>query len=292
MNNELLPSSSVKALRLLDVLSSSGFDLNIAFSRFCTTGRPRKLSFDNLLECLSLRVKYSCENWKGLYFCLLECRSSWSFPSYSNFLLNMKSLLFFLLDLLDLILFLNRLEFFERKDRIAFTDSTPLPVCKIIRSSRHKTMLGLAKYSKSTTGWYYGFKLHVTIDYLTSKPMYIQLSQSTLDDRQVLAKQMKSKTFINSGTMFVADKGYQAAWLEQLAYKTGNYLLTGKRKSKSMKILASRFDIHLLHTRAKIESFFSKLKQNNFITSTRSRSKLGYLFTYISSIFTMVTKKT
>ena len=98
------------------------------------------------------------------------------------------------------------------------------------------------------------------------------------------------KLFYNTGTMFVADKGYQAKW-QEVARNTGNYLLTGKKKSKNMRIFASQFDIWLLHNRAKIETFFSNLKFNNFINPTRSRSPLGYLFTYVNSICSLVKRK-
>lgn len=111
-----------------------------------------------------------------------------------------------------------------------------------------------------------------------------QFTNAKLDDRQYLKEIMESKDkFLNSQTMFVADKGYQAKWLEELAKNTNNYLITGKKKSKNMKVLASQFDIHLLHTRARIEAVFSNLKQNCFLTSTRSRSVLGYLFNYVLS---------
>ncbi len=90
--------------------------------------------------------------------------------------------------------------------------------------------------------------------------------------------------------MFVADKGYQAKWLDELAKETNNYLITGKKKSKNQKTLASQFDIYLLHTRARIESVFSNLKLNCFLTSTRSRSVLGYLFNYVLSMYYLVFK--
>jgi hypothetical protein len=94
--------------------------------------------------------------------------------------------------------------------------------------------------------------------------------------------------FKESGTMFVADKGYQASWLEETAYNTGNYLLTGKRKSPKMTILASQFDIHLLHHRARVETPFSKLKGKYNITLTKARSEFGYIFNYMFSLFSLV----
>lgn len=302
MNSELLSHlPTITASRIVLLLSSSGEDLNVVFDRLYryNGGRPRFLSCQQLLHCLDDKAKYCCENWKGLYNCIVDNHDDWKIPSYANFLKSLKSLLYFLIDMIHLTLYINRLEFFSRSDKIAFVDSTPLPVCKVIRSSRHKTMKYFAQYSKSTTGWYYGLKLHSVCDYSNNRALCITITNSTLDDRQFLSKVMETKAFNNSGTMFVADKGYQeevevwvsqarvsprqASWLEDLARTTGNYLLTGKKKSKKMKILASQFDIWLLHNRAKIETFFSNLKLNNFITSTRSRSPLGYLFTYINS---------
>jgi len=137
-------------------------------------------------------------------------------------------------------------------------------------------MQEFAEYSKSTMGWYYGFKLHLTTDFETNEVLDFQFSSSKLDDRKYLESILQDeKKFLNSQIMFVADKGYQAAWLEQLAKETGNYLLTGKKKSKKMKVLASQWDIYLLHIRARIESMFSNLKQNCFLTNTRSRSVLA-----------------
>jgi len=268
------------------ILSNKKLDVNLAFDKFLGGGRPRLMSFEMVMECLDMKTKYSCENWKGLYSCIIDNKKDWKLPTYGNFLHTIKTFLLFLMIQIQWVLNLNRIEFFTKKDKIAFVDSTPLPVCKTIRSGRHKTMKEFAEYSKSTMGWYYGFKLHLTCDYETKNPIHLMFSNAKLDDRKYLEKCMTSSNlFFQSGTMFVADKGYQAEWLENLAKETGNYLLTGKRKSKKMKILASQFDIYLLHNRAKIESVFGTLKQNHFLASTRSRSIIGYLFTYIFSIF-------
>lgn len=97
--------------------------------------------------------------------------------------------------------------------------------------------------------------------------------------------------FLNSFSMFVADKGYQAIWLEKLAIETGNYLITGKKKSTKMRTLASQFDIFLIRTRARIESVFSNLKLNCFLANTRSRSVLGYAFNYVLSLYYLIFKR-
>lgn len=47
---------------------------------------------------------------------------------------------------------------------ISFMDSTTLDVCDNRRISSHKVFDGLAKRGKSSTGWFYGFKLHLAIN--------------------------------------------------------------------------------------------------------------------------------
>jgi hypothetical protein len=47
---------------------------------------------------------------------------------------------------------------------IAFVDAAPLRVCQNWRIPRHKTFKEVAGRSKSSTGWFYGFKHHLVVD--------------------------------------------------------------------------------------------------------------------------------
>jgi hypothetical protein len=47
---------------------------------------------------------------------------------------------------------------------ISFIDSTALAVCKNPRISSHRVFRGLAKRGKTSTGWFYGFKLHLVVN--------------------------------------------------------------------------------------------------------------------------------
>jgi hypothetical protein len=300
MTNKNTPADS--GLVKNEVLSNSNYDseadsfLDQQFKS--KTGRPSKLSFSNLIKCLELKRKYACETWKGLYRCLVDKREigelGFELPSYANFLKSIKKLIFYLFFLIHYQTTINRKIFLKQRVRIAFVDSTSLSVCHIKRSSRHKVMQDFddcpPEYSKTTMGWFYGYKLHLITDYDSNYVLDFQFSNAKLDDRQYLKEKME-KEFYDSKTMFVADKGYQAKWLEDLAQETNNYLLTGKKKSKQMKTLASQFDIYLLHVRARVESVFSNLKQNCFLTNTRSRSTLGYLFNYVLSMYYLIFKE-
>lgn len=203
-------------LATLDFTFSSGLssfdnaDAHLDFLFKSKTDRPAKLDFIHLLHILQLKRKYSCETWLGLYRCILDKVKTEGLdiqiPHYSNFLKSIKKLLFFLFKLIYYQVKINKQLFLKKNVRIASVDSTPLPVCKVIRSNRHKTMNEFAEYSKSTTGWYYGSKLHLTTDFETNEVLDSKFSSSKLDDRKYLAEIMKDKVkFLYSQTEFVLE---------------------------------------------------------------------------------------
>ena len=49
-------------------------------------------------------------------------------------------------------------------DGLSIIDSTALPVCHNRRISSHKTFAGHAERGKTSTGWFFGFKLHLIIN--------------------------------------------------------------------------------------------------------------------------------
>lgn len=252
-------------------------------------GRPMKLSLEQIYECIMLKSQHSIQYWKCLFKLYQKIYPDVVMPVYHNCLSSVYKFFFWLVKAINMILYDNRQRFLKGQVRVALIDSTALPVCHILRSSRHKTMKELAEFSKGTMGWYFGIKFHIVIDYCTNLPIYATFTKAKIDDRQVLRQIMEDQElFRNTATMFVADKGYQAQWLEELAYETGNFLITGKRKSKTMRILASQFDIHLLHNRARVETPFSKLKGKYNMTLTKARLVFGYLFNYTFSLFSLV----
>ena len=53
---------------------------------------------------------------------------------------------------------------FGKCNGLNFIDSTPLIACKYQRRSSHKVMKNIADIGKSSTGWFYGMKLHLVIN--------------------------------------------------------------------------------------------------------------------------------
>ena len=68
---------------------------------------------------------------------------------------------------------------------IAFVDSTRLRVCDTKRISSHKVFAGTAERSKTSMGWFYGFKLHLIINH-TGDLLEVALTPGNVDDRKPL----------------------------------------------------------------------------------------------------------
>lgn len=160
---------------------------------------------------------------------------------------------------------------------VKHTDSTDLPVCSIRKAKRHKTMRSLASWSKTSKGWFYGLKLHLTTDY-DGRIVGLHFTTGNASDRDILKVMNKDMRGI-----FVADAGYLSAQLERDFYiERERILLTCTRSN--MKKVATTDDIALLNTRMRIEDNFGNLKQFHNLVSTVCRSVQGYLVNYLSSV--------
>jgi hypothetical protein len=86
---------------------------------------------------------------------------------------------------------------------IAFIDSTSLRVCKNSRIPRHLTFVGEAGRGKPSTGWFYGFKLHLTVNG-QGEILSFCITPGNVDDRKPVPKRVKSllgKLFGDRGTI-------------------------------------------------------------------------------------------
>jgi hypothetical protein len=88
---------------------------------------------------------------------------------------------------------------------ISFIDSTPIPVCHNRRIARHRVFAGLAERRKTSTGWFFGFKLHLVVND-QGELLAFQLTPGNVDDRKSVP-QLTERLF---GKLF-GDKGYLAA---------------------------------------------------------------------------------
>ena len=155
---------------------------------------------------------------------------------------------------------------------VSFIDSTSLDVCLNQRIASHKVFAGLAGRGKTSTGWFFGFKLHLVIND-RGELLNVQLTPGNVDDRKPVPKLVR-KLF---GKIF-GDKGYISQPLYDLLLQTFGIQLITKRKSNSKNLLPmSLMDRILLRKRAIVESVIDQLKNISQIEHSRHRSVSSFL---------------
>ncbi len=79
---------------------------------------------------------------------------------------------------------------FGRCTGISFVDSTPVAVCHNRRISQHQVFAGLAARGKTSTGWFFGFKLHLVVND-RGELLAVALTSGRVADVKVLPKLVK-----------------------------------------------------------------------------------------------------
>ncbi len=107
---------------------------------------------------------------------------------------------------------------------MVFRKVSPLCVCKNIRIPRHKTFVDEAGRGKSSTGWFYGFKLHLIVND-QGEILSFFITPGNVDDRKPVPKLVKSLV----GKLF-GDRGYISKKLAQLLASQDIELITPLEK--------------------------------------------------------------
>lgn len=160
---------------------------------------------------------------------------------------------------------------------IAFIDSTSIDVCHNKRITRNRVFKGLAKRGKTTSGWFYGFKLHLIINE-KGEILAFQITPGNVADVSV-AETLSKGVF---GKLF-GDKGYISAELAKKLLKQGLELFTGIRSNMKQKMMKLR-DKVILRKRAVIETVNDQLKNVSQIEHTRHRSAGNFLINLLAGI--------
>lgn len=159
---------------------------------------------------------------------------------------------------------------------IAFIDSTPLKVCENLRIPRHRTFSDEAGRGKSSTGWFYGFKLPVVVDDRGEILSFVITSGNT-DDREPVPTWLKKVV----GKVF-GDRGYLAKTLAATLAEQGVEWITSLKKNMK-KVVRDAFDALMLRKRSIIETI-DQLKNISQIEHTRHRSLANYRINLISGL--------
>jgi Transposase DDE domain len=160
---------------------------------------------------------------------------------------------------------------------ISFVDSTAIPVCHPKRIKRNKVFKETAKLSKSSMGWFYGFKLHLIIND-SGEILSCQITPGNVDDR----KNMPSMTQGIHGKMF-ADKGYISKELFEQLLNRGLQLIT-PLKSNMKNQLMPLDDKISLRKRSLIETVNDQLKNISYLVHSRHRSLHNFMLNLITSL--------
>ena len=239
--------------------------------------RDRKTSL-TLSEMMTIYIGFHLShhtNFKSYYKEFLSVHYKHLFPnliSYERFNQSQNRLF------MPLMLYINN-RCLGQCTGISYVDSTTLPVCHIKREKQHKVFKGIAQKSKSTMGWFFGFKIHLIIND-KGEILSFCFSRANVDDRDTKIMAIMTKEVF--GKLF-GDRGYIDQKLAEYLWNDGVELIYKRRKNmKSMNL--SDTDKILLRKRAIIETVNDELKNICSIQHTRHRSLQGFLNNAISAL--------
>jgi len=155
---------------------------------------------------------------------------------------------------------------------LSFIDSFKLAVCHNRRIFSHKVFYGLAARGKTSVDWFYGFKLHMSIN-TKGEVLGFALSKGNTDDRN--RSMLKQVTRLLKGIL-VGDKGYIGKALKEDLAQEGIHLLT-KIKVNMKNALLDPLHKLFLKKRALIESVIDRIKETTSIEHSRHRSPVNFL---------------
>ena len=233
------------------------------------TGRPRKISkLDSLTLALYQHTSTRLTK-KSVWHDFrerLQC-------SYKTLVVAMNEASVIALRLLFRIMRLNK----EQAHPVKYTDATDLPVCLKKNADKHRVMKWLSGFGHSSKGWFYGLKLTYVRDH-DGQLLNFRLTPPGANDRDLLKELNRDLAGI-----LVADAGYVSKQLEQDMHIEGKrWLLT--KPYKTMKRLATWWQLQLYKGRFRIEFDFRSLKLFFGLVTSLPRSVNGYLANYLHAI--------
>jgi IS5 family transposase len=222
--------------------------------------RERSMTISEMMTIVILFQMSDYKTFKNFYIGCICVYFRKDFPnlfSYSRFIQLMQELLF------PLAVFLQGIK--GEKTDIYYVDSTKLPVCDNLRINRNKVFEGLAKRGKTSTGWFFGFKLHTIINH-KGEIMSFCITQGNENDLQPVENLSK-----NLKGWLLGDRGYISKKLSENLLEKGIKLITNIKKGMK-KVFLTIFEKQLLKKRFVIETVFDQLKNIFTIDHSRHRS--------------------
>jgi hypothetical protein len=274
-----------------DLLVEIFYDVDnycIAFENYCrnyflTEGSDSNFSIIrsknlSLSEVMTITIYFhlsSYRNFKAYYTLHVSTVLKSYFPklvSYNRFVELMQEAL------IPLLLYMTKFRT-GKCTGISFIDSTTLDVCNNRRIHSHKVFKGVAERGKSSTGWFYGFKLHLVIND-KGEILSFYLTSGNVDDRDPKVIEQLSKELF--GKLF-GDKGYLSQKISDILHSKGVQLITKLKKNMKNKLMLMEDKI-LLRKRAIIETINDHLKNICQIEHSRHRSLTNFMVNIVSGL--------
>jgi Transposase DDE domain len=160
---------------------------------------------------------------------------------------------------------------------VYFADSSKLAVCHNCRIGRHRVFDGLAARGKTSTGWFFGLKLHVVINH-KGQIMALKITPGNTADSTVLdeiSQHLRGKLY--------ADKGYISREVFTKLWQRGLHLITGIRRNMRNHLMLLG-DTIMLRKRFVIETVLNILKSEMGLEHTRHRSPVNAMVHILSCL--------
>lgn len=236
-------------------------------------GRTRQLTTSEILTIIVYFHASGFKNFKTYYETMIRgyLRTDFSGSiSYNRFIELRQESMF-------LLMLFVKIKGLGLCDGISIIDSCKLEVCNVRREYSHKVFKGIAAKGKTSTGWFYGFKLHLIIN-SQGEIISIFITPGNVADNN---PEMLEKITQGIYGKMLGDKGYIGAF-EQL-YEKGIHLIHRIRSNMKNK-LVNMYDKLLLRKRGVVESVIDILKDEYSLQSTKLRSMTAFVAHVCSAV--------
>ena len=159
-----------------------------------------------------------------------------------------------------------------------YVDSKKLPVCDNKRIHSHRVFKELARHGKSSTGWFFGLKLHLVTNQYGQLMRFLVTPANVADNN----KQVLSQLFKGLSGKCYGDKGYLTTMMEELLEK-GLHLVTKVRKNMKNMLMTFKDRINLMK-RGTIEAVNDILMSVCDVDHTRHRNPINALVQIFSGL--------
>jgi hypothetical protein len=132
-----------------------------------------------------------------------------------------------------------------------------------------------AMCGKSTTGWFYGFKLHLAVND-KGEILSFCLTPGNTDDRDLKVMQQLTK-------MLFGDRGYISQSLFETLFDSGIHIVTAIRSNMKNRLMPL-WDKTLLRKRSIIETINDLLKNTGNVEHTPHRSFHNFIMNLIAAL--------